>query len=217
MIKLIHNSGLDKHEKLVNKSFKESDEITMAVAFVKMSGIRMIRDNLNTAVKEGKRITLITGIDYGQTEPEALEFLLELFSGSNCRLLLADSETATFHPKIYLFKTESQAKAFIGSANLTGGGLNNNCECSLYLELPLESIEMNYLSTFIDGLADSSMAVTQEIIDKYREFYKKQRPARIKIKASPKSEALDNRIELDGFRKYYELKGDQDYRSFVEE
>lgn len=44
-----------------------------------------------------------------------------------------------FHPKVYLVKGHDRAGMLAGSANLTLGGLNNNLEASLALELNLEN------------------------------------------------------------------------------
>ena len=53
----------------------------------------------------------------------------------------------TFHPKIYLFKGENYAEAFIGSNNLTVGGTEKNFESAvqLMLEIPLDDAEFNML------------------------------------------------------------------------
>jgi hypothetical protein len=62
----------------------------------------------------------------GGTSREVLEELLRwkcetlVFHNANAR--------ATFHPKMYLFESESSATLFIGSSNLTDGGLYTNYE-----------------------------------------------------------------------------------------
>ena len=43
----------------------------------------------------------------------------------------------TYHPKLYFAKSATAARLLIGSANLTIGGLNNNIEASLEVELDL--------------------------------------------------------------------------------
>jgi hypothetical protein len=47
------------------------------------------------------------------------------------------ARSLVFHPKVYVARSEARAAVVVGSANLTLGGLNNNIESSVVLDLDL--------------------------------------------------------------------------------
>jgi hypothetical protein len=79
---------------------------------------------------------------------------------------------STFHPKIYLFKNDTECRIAIGSANLTEGGLFTNYEAWLDITLDLkEKNDLEFLKTFENSLNEWSTPteglcykVTPEII-----------------------------------------------------
>jgi hypothetical protein len=78
--------------------------------------------------------TFIVGINFFQSEPDLLDELRKLTSKhpEQIKVLMgANSNSYTFHPKIYAFKGHREATIIVGSANLTGGGLRNNHEASM--------------------------------------------------------------------------------------
>lgn len=84
---------------------------------------------------EQLRKTLVTSLDFGLTDPDALAFWRAL---PGCRVLVAGSSgldrgnlvpAAAFHPKIYLFdRPDGTSGSLVGSANLTNRGLTVNGE-----------------------------------------------------------------------------------------
>lgn len=106
-----------------------------AIAFVKQAGTRHIAEELKAYSSSGK-IELIVGIDHGGTSKEGLEDLLS--SVSNGRVIVFHNAiVSTFHPKIYLFRSDQSAEVLIGSGNLTEGGLFTNYEAAVQLSLDL--------------------------------------------------------------------------------
>jgi hypothetical protein len=81
----------------------------------------------------GKTTQAILGIDQQGTSREALELALALFDA----VYVTREGGITFHPKIYLFKGQSTARAFVGSNNLTVGGTEKNFEAAVQLDLDL--------------------------------------------------------------------------------
>ena len=61
---------------------------------------------------------------------------------------------STFHPKIYLFHNDTDAECFIGSGNLTQGGLFTNCEAFVHLRLNRNDREDSRLLANIEELLD---------------------------------------------------------------
>lgn len=106
-----------------------------AVAFVKKSGTKHIESALSDFSRTG-RVEIIAGVNLGGTSKEGLEALLN--NVGDGRVLVFQNDVGnTFHPKLYLFKSEREAEVLIGSGNLTEGGLFTNYEASVRLCLSL--------------------------------------------------------------------------------
>ena len=111
-----------------------------AIAFVRISGVRHIKDSLRE-FSQRANVDLCVGIDMNGTSVEGLTNLLECISGSNNIWVFHNQNSSTFHPKLYLFKNEHEAEVIIGSGNLTEGGLYTNYELSAVYSLDLNVIE----------------------------------------------------------------------------
>lgn len=129
------------------------NELGVAVAFLKTSGIVRIQEDLVRFVRRGGRAQFICGVDEGVTSYQGLSTVLDC--GAALRVYQHPAWQHSFHPKIYLF-TSSQTSGFcavVGSANLTAGGLYTNAELSFRVEgdendLPLLLSLRNTLDTF---------------------------------------------------------------------
>lgn len=124
-----------------------------AVAFVKRSGTRQIAAGLSEFGKHGN-VELIVGIDHHGTSEEGLRDLL-IATKPNGRIIVFHNRTSsTFHPKIYLFKSQDAAQLMIGSGNLTGGGLYTNYEASFCLDLDLNDRPQSKLLASVEEVLD---------------------------------------------------------------
>lgn len=108
-------------------------------AFVKLSGLNLISGPLLNYIRNGGRTDWIVGIDLGGTSPEALKYLNWLqdsFSSQvSIKIFSAGNHFNVFHPKLYLMEEGDKLVAWVGSSNLTGGGMFSNFECILELEI----------------------------------------------------------------------------------
>ncbi len=102
--------------------------IVFVSAFTALRTILRLRDRLLAAADNGTNIRLVLGIDLGGTSQEVLREL----AGWNCEVFIYHNPIvrATFHPKIYLFQGRHTASLFIGSNNLTDGGMYTNYEAA---------------------------------------------------------------------------------------
>ena len=102
----------------------------VSVAFLTSDGISQLKDIFLNIPKSSH---ILVGISNGITSYQGLTDLLSIFKG----FYTVDTGGACvlFHPKIYFLRTADTLKAIIGSANLTRGGLNNNIEASVYIEI----------------------------------------------------------------------------------
>jgi HKD family nuclease len=109
------------------------DIAEFAVAWVNNSGINKIFHEMKGFLVGGGRIHVTVGLDFGSTTLEGLERLLELEqSGDMTTHVFYDENPAcTFHPKIFIFRSNEEAHLVVGSNNMTGAGLDTNIEAAL--------------------------------------------------------------------------------------
>jgi len=110
-------------------------EFRAAVAFVKRSGTQHIRQPLRN-FSDRAQVKISVGIDLFGTSQEGLSDLLGATPGGQI-FVYRNNGPYTFHPKVYLFKSEHQADIIVGSGNLTSGGLFTNYEAALTASLDL--------------------------------------------------------------------------------
>lgn len=123
-----------------------------AVAFVKQSGTKHIRDAL-AKFSAKNTVHIIAGIDHRGTSVEGLKDLLDKTSTGSITVF-HNRLRKTFHPKIYLFKSDTRADLLIGSGNLTEGGIFSNYEAALRLRLDLSDEEHASLLAAVEGTLD---------------------------------------------------------------
>ena len=125
-----------------------------AVAFVKSSGVRHLAESLAAFGRSG-RIDIVVGIDHGGTSYEGLRDLMAA-AGPNARLAIFHNRLPyTFHPKVYLFKSRSSGEIFMGSGNLTEGGLFTNYEAGVRLGLDLGESDQAAVLEDVEGMLNA--------------------------------------------------------------
>jgi HKD family nuclease len=120
---------------LINEQLRHTgrfSRVILLVAFAKASGIAHIEDMLvQFKNKPGTRIDICVGVDHDGTSREALELLFQL--SDNLFIVHSTRLDVTFHSKVYFFTGSVDARAIIGSSNLTAGGLLTNIETAVLL------------------------------------------------------------------------------------
>jgi HKD family nuclease len=101
-------------------------------AFARTGGVHRLEPHITKFRQRGGHVSVMVGVDVMGTSREALQFLLELVD--EVYVTYDQSSSYTFHPKVYLVKGQSTAWAFVGSHNLTTGGLELNYEAGLAID-----------------------------------------------------------------------------------
>ncbi|WP_263819993.1 phospholipase D family protein [Salinibacter sp.] len=120
----------------LKEGFQNEDfsRATLIVAFSKSGPLRRLQSAIaDWTGDESREVRAIFGIDQGGTSEEALRLSLELFD--QVHILHQRGIGTTFHPKIYYFEGEESFSAYVGSNNLTTGGLETNFESGVQMEL----------------------------------------------------------------------------------
>jgi hypothetical protein len=114
------------------------------VAYAKKSGIAAILPFLRLFRVNGGRINVVVGLSQRLTSSQALEVLLS--EVDNCYVFFEENSFTSFHPKVYIFENEKKGLVFLGSSNLTAGGMYTNHELDVKLDfdLSIESSRKDY-------------------------------------------------------------------------
>jgi HKD family nuclease/predicted RNA-binding protein len=149
-------------EGLLNLSAPDYGKINVAVAYVKETGLDVL-ESMKVKIDRG-----IVGDAFAITQPEALERLMK--QGS--RIRMAQVATGTFHPKLYMVPYDDSLGAIVGSANLTGGGLEANEEASIALRGHNDEAPIPNLLEYFRGLWDANAVILdQDWLEQYRKDY----------------------------------------------
>lgn len=105
----------------------------IVVAWARRSGVGLLYSALGERLRN---VDVVVGMANRGTSAEALALLLSI---SRKVFVYHKHHLQTFHPKVYLFddglNPPANAALLVGSSNLTGGGLYQNIEGNLALEL----------------------------------------------------------------------------------
>ncbi len=118
-------------DSLIKNLIKEDDYTDwvfyLIAAYANKSGVTRLRQAITEFRKKGGIVTATIGVDQENTTLEGLVLLLTLTN--ELYIYHNESTFQTFHPKIYVFeKKNTYARCFVGSSNLTCGGLFTNYE-----------------------------------------------------------------------------------------
>ncbi|MEI4234584.1 phospholipase D family protein [Roseovarius sp. D22-M7] len=114
------------------------DQLDIAVAWVRASGVSHLENSLTRFLSNGGHLTFVVGIDLQNTTRDGLQALLNLEAHGACETFVYHNESGSvFHPKLYLFRNEEEARLIVGSNNLTAAGLYSNVEAGLQVDTNL--------------------------------------------------------------------------------
>ncbi len=193
VINFISNSNL-KLLDLFKEFAGKSEEIDIAVAYVKNSGFNLIKN-----VICDKKVRLIFSFEFLVTDPECIESLLK--AGIECKEYKTSSaDEIAFHPKLYIFKNKNSVRVIVGSSNLTAGGLTSNVESCLVIEGSYEDEIIAEILNNFERMWQSSKArsVSGSVIEKYKlmkkEYVRKREIADTVIKELKSEEGYANSV-----------------------
>ncbi len=152
------------------------DSVRVCSAYISMAGSEILFDGISRAALHGEheRVTktIVTSLDFGITDPTALEFWRDM---RNCQVLVAGASRleqgsiipyAAFHPKLYLFgRANGTVGGLVGSANLTNRGLTINSEVA-WLEMEYE--QPDQVNHAWETAIQPAIPLTAEILETYR-------------------------------------------------
>lgn len=179
------------HSSHLSPLFEQAQRFDCYVAFMSSNGLEHLWEPLEAALEEGLKARFIIGLDFYQTEPDALYDLLELtgsYPGQAELYISGESSKLTFHPKVYIFQyPDESCRIILGSANLTQGGLAGNIEASILYqhtnsELAAE-LETEFLKLEKAGEIEmATLAAIEEYARRYTIYALHRKAAKIRAR-----------------------------------
>lgn len=181
---IITNETSEDHSYILRGLINKSEKIFISVAFLKKSGLNLMKTDFEDVLKKGVEIKIFCGLDFYFTEPDALSEILKLFKKyQSGKLYLHESGKVTFHPKVYCFINQKTVSILIGSVNFTKGGFQDNIEVSTLERITIGSDIYNVLNSFFEAIEKSHNIVEANELNinqykrEYDIFHKKRRRA----------------------------------------
>ncbi len=204
----VMTGGRDKrmylYYQLIN-SLKKAESVDIIVSFLMESGVKMLLEELDNALKRGARIRILTGNYLGITQPSAL-YLIKRKLGERVDLRFYNEKARSFHPKSYIFHYAEHSELYIGSSNISRSALTSGIEWNYRFTSTVD--QKNYAKfyrTFEDLFENHSVIIDDEELRRYSKNWHKPAVA----KDIEKYDALDEGANDTNIRILYEPRGAQ--------
>lgn len=146
------------------------DSLDIAVAWVRQSGMEYLSGRLGNFLRNGGRVSVIVGIDIQNTTREGLQALLDLEVFGNCETYVYHNEASgVFHPKLYLFRNDEEARLIVGSNNITQSGLYVNVEAGLQIDTEVDAGVVLQALDALSSWKDTSSRLAVRLDDAFLE------------------------------------------------
>ena len=191
------------------QSLKKADSVDIIVSFLMESGVKMLLDELDNALKRGAKIRILTGNYLGITQPSAL-YLLKKKLGSRVDMRFYNEKDRSFHPKSYIFHYGGYSDIYIGSSNISRSALTSGIEWNY--RFSSVSDPKNYekfYQAFEDLFEHHSIIIDNEELKRYSQNWHRPAVARDLERYDYSHQNEENESEDTKVRLLYEPRGAQ--------
>jgi superfamily II DNA or RNA helicase/HKD family nuclease len=152
---LVNARGEPSVGQAIHREIASADRIDPICAFIKWHGLRVLDEPLDTYLRSGRKLRVITTTYVGATERKAIDRLVEM--GAEVKVSY-QVDVTRLHAKAWLFHRDSGfSTAFIGSSNLSKSALLDGVEWNVRLsQVDAPAIVEKFAATFDSYWAESS-------------------------------------------------------------
>ena len=191
------------------QSLKKADSVDIIVSFLMESGVKMLLEELDNALKRGAKIRILTGNYLGITQPSAL-YLLKKNLGSRVDMRFYNEKDRSFHPKSYIFHYRGYNDIYIGSSNISRSALTSGIEWNY--RFSSVSDPKNYekfYQVFEDLFEHHSIIIDNEELKRYSQNWHRPAVAKDLERYEYSHQNEENESEDTKVRLLYEPRGAQ--------
>ena len=160
----------------IKKSMEKAESVDMIVSFLKESGVKLIKDELEYIKNKGIKIRILTGNYLNITEPSAL-YLLKDILGDSADIRFYRDKSRSFHPKAYIFEYENgEGEIYIGSSNLSKSALTSGIEWNYRIDKKEKEDDYSFFKDKFEYLFNNQSVIVNDFeLKKYAKQWKRPR------------------------------------------
>lgn len=138
----------------LKKEIRSADRIDFICSFVKWSGLRLIKNELQEAIDLGVNVRVITTVYMGASDKRAIDELQKI--GAKVKVSY-DTRRTRLHAKAWLFHRDSgYSTGYVGSSNLSASAQTDGLEWNVRISKPetphlIEKFEASFESYWNSG------------------------------------------------------------------
>lgn len=191
------------------QSLKKADSVDIIVSFLMESGVKMLLDELDNALKRGAKIRILTGNYLGITQPSAL-YLLKKKLGSRVDMRFYNEKDRSFHPKSYIFHYGGYSDIYIGSSNISRSALTSGIEWNYrFSSVPDPKNYEKFYQAFEELFKHHSIIIDDEELKRYSQTWHRPAVAKDLERYEYSHQNEENEPEDTKVRLLYEPRGAQ--------
>ena len=191
------------------QSIKKADSVDIIVSFLMESGVKMLLEELDNALKRGAKIRILTGNYLGITQPSAL-YLLKKKLGSRVDMRFYNEKERSFHPKSYIFHYERYSDIYIGSSNISRSALTSGIEWNYrFSSISDPKNYEKFYQVFEDLFEHHSIIIDNEELKRYSQNWHRPAVAKDLERYEYSHQNEENKSEDTKVRLLYEPRGAQ--------
>jgi HKD family nuclease len=133
---------------------------------------------IEKAITSGRMTHFVLGTNMYVTSPDVIERCFEVPEAK----VMYPNDKPMFHPKLYAFDLGDKLEVYVGSSNLTNGGLKRNIECGVFLRNDKSSASLETFMDHIDVLWKGAKEIDEDFVASYRANYRSMKDAKAKLK-----------------------------------
>ena len=191
------------------QSLKKADSVDIIVSFLMESGVKMLLEELDNALKRGAKIRILTGNYLGITQPSAL-YLLKKKLGSRVDMRFYNEKERSFHPKSYIFHYERYSDIYIGSSNISRSARTSGIEWNYrFSSISDPKNYEKFYQVFEDLFEHHSIIIDNEELKRYSQNWHRPAVAKDLERYEYSHQNEENKSEDTKVRLLYEPRGAQ--------